>query len=128
RRAPLAYLPMRTLVFFLIAFLSIVDLAWSQASVTPSAQAAEPMFRPVLIGQASNALINRIDEHDLVRKGQEDALVMFMCAVQKDGGVAWTCPSPHTPDSRFRKQESPKTVSPASAPTFIPNIYNHQPV
>lgn len=119
---------MRTLVFFLIAFLSIVDLAWSQASVTPSAQAAEPMYRPVLIGQASNALINRIDEHDLVRKGQKDALVMFMCAVRKDGGVDWSSTYRDTPDSDFLKQELQKRISPASDPRFIPAIYNHQPV
>jgi TonB family protein len=120
---------MRTLVFFLIAFLSIVDLAWSQASVTPSAQAAElSVYRPVLIGQASNALINRIDEHDLVRKGQKDALVMFMCAVRKDGGVDWSATYRNTPDSDFLKQELQKRISPASDPRFIPAIYNHQPV
>jgi TonB family protein len=118
---------MRTLVFFLIAFLSIVDRTWSQASVTPSAQAAElSMYRPVLIGQASNALINRIDEHDLVRKGQKDALVMFMCAVRKDGGVDWSSTYRDTPDSDFLKQELQKRISPASDPRFIPAIYNHQ--
>src|ERR1700758_5393475 len=63
RCAPLAYLAMRELVFFLVASLAIVDVAWSQGSPTPSAQAAGlPMFRPVLIGQGPTALVNRIDE------------------------------------------------------------------
>src|SRR5215831_10870271 len=95
---PLAYSPMRAFAFSLIALLAIVDAAWSQGiaapsgrvSATPSARAAElPMYRPVLLGQGPNALINRIDEQDLIRKGQKDALIMFMCAVRKDGGVEW---------------------------------------
>ncbi len=70
---------MRVFAFALIALLSIVDLVWSQGSATPAAQAAElPTFRPVLIGQGPNALINRIDERDVVGKGQKDALIMFM--------------------------------------------------
>jgi TonB family protein len=118
---------MRTLGFFLIAFLSIVNLAWSQASATPSAQAAELlMYRPVLIGQGPTALINRIDEQDLIRKGQKDALIMFMCAVRKDGGVDWSATYRGTPDSDFLKQELQKRISPASDQRFIPAIYNHQ--
>ncbi len=71
---------MRVFASALIALLSIVDLVWSQGSAPPAAQAAElPTFRPVLIGQGPNALINRIDERDVVGKGQKDALIMFMC-------------------------------------------------
>jgi len=120
---------MRTLIFSLIALLSIVDLAWSQGTATPSAQAAElPTFRPVLIGQGPNALINRINERDLVGKGQKDALIMFMCAVKKDGGVEWSATYRGTPDSDFLKQELQRRISPAANPRFIPAIYNHQPV
>ncbi len=44
---PLAYLPMRAFAFSVIALLSVVDLAWSQVSITPSGQATEiPMYRP----------------------------------------------------------------------------------
>jgi len=120
---------MRAFAFFLIVSFSIVDLAWSQGSATPSAPAAGlPMFRPVLIGQGPTALINRIDERDLVRKGQKDALVMFMCAVSKDGGVEWSATYRATPDSDFLKQELQKRISPASNPKFIPAVYNHHTV
>jgi len=101
---------MRVFALSLIVLLSIVDLAWSQgiatplgqASATPSTQSSGlPMFRPVLIGQGPTTLINRIDEQDLVRKGQKDALVMFLCAVKKDGGVEWSATYGATPDSDF---------------------------
>jgi TonB family protein len=137
RRASLAYLAMRVFVCFLMALLSIVDLGRSQgsatpsgpASATPSGRATEfPMFRPVLIGQGPSALINRIDEQDLIRKGQKDALIMFVCAVKKDGEVAWSATYGGTPDSDFLKQELQKRISPASNPRFIPAIHNHQPV
>jgi TonB family protein len=136
-RAPLAYLAMRTVAFSLIALLSIVDLAWSQGSATPSGHASAaapatatglPMFRPVLIGQGPSTLINRIDEQDLVRKGQKDALVMFACAVKKDGEVEWSATYGGTPDSDFLKQELQRRISPAANPRFIPAVYDHQPV
>lgn len=136
-RAPLAYLAMRVLAFCLIPLLSIVDLAWSQGSATPLGQASAtpsaqstglPMFRPVLIGQGPTALINRIDEQDLVKKGQKDALVMFLCMVKKDGEVEWSATYGGTPDSDFLKQELQRKISPAANPRFIPAVHNHQPV
>jgi len=120
---------MRTFAFSLIALLSVIDLALSQESATPSAQAAQlPMYRPVLLGQGPNALINRIDEQGLVRKGQKDTLIMFMCAVRKTGELEWSATYRGTPDSDFLKQELQKWISPASNPRFIPAVYNHQPV
>jgi TonB family protein len=128
---------MRVFGSVLIALLSIVDLAWSQESATPSGQASAtpsgratelPMFRPALIGQGPSALINRIDEQDLIRKGQKDALVMFLCAVRKDGEVQWSATYRGTPDSDFLKQELQKRISPASNPRFIPAVHDHQPV
>ena len=118
---------MRVLVLSLIALLSIVDLAWSQVSVTPAGQISElPMYRPVLLGQGPNALINRIDTQDLIKKGQKDALIMFNCSVRKDGSVEWSATYRGTPDSDFLKQELQKRLSPASDPRFIPAVYNHQ--
>ncbi len=118
---------MRVFASALIALLSIVDLVWSQGSAPPAAQAAElPTFRPVLIGQGPNALINRIDERDVVGKGQKDALIMFMCAVRKDGSVQWSATYRGTPDSDFLKQELQKRLAPASDPRFIPAVYNHR--
>src|SRR5881394_2430380 len=120
---------MRVLVLSLIALLSIVDLAWSQVSVTPAGQISElPMYRPVLLGQGPNALINRIDTQDLIKKGQKDALIMFNSSVKKDGGVEWSAIYHGTPDSDLLKQELQKRLSPASDPKFIPAVYNHQPV
>jgi TonB family protein len=118
---------MRVLAFSLVALLSIVDFAWSQESAAPSARTAElPMYRPVLLGQGPDALINRIDEQELIRKGQKDALIMFMCAVNKTGELEWSATYRGTPDSDFLKQELQKRISPASNPRFIPAIYNHQ--
>src|SRR5947208_16209025 len=108
---------MRVLAFFLIVLLAVVDLAWSQGSATPSGQARAapsgratglPMFRPVLIGQGPTALINRMDEQDLVRKGQKDALVMFLCEVKKDDGVQWSDQYRGKLDSAILKQASQK--------------------
>lgn len=126
---------MRVFALSLMALLSIVDLAWAQASGTPTTQAsatpskpaaALPMFRPVLIGQGPSALINRIDEQDLIRKGQKDALVMFLCAVKKDGEVEWSATYGGTPDSDFLKQELQRRISPAVNPRFIPAVHDHQ--
>jgi len=69
---------MRVFGSVLIALLSIVGVAWSQGTATPSGHASTapsvtatglPMFRPVLIGQEPSTLINRIDEQALIRKG-----------------------------------------------------------
>jgi TonB family protein len=120
---------MRAFAFSLIALLCVVDFAWSQESVASSGNtAAQPMFRPVLLGQGPNALINRIDEQELIRRGQKDALIMFMCSVRKTGELEWSATYRGTPDSDFLKQELQKRISPASNPRFIPAIYNHQPV
>ena len=120
---------MRAFAFSLIGLLSIGHLAWSQGSVTPSGQISElPMYRPVLLGQGPDALINRIDEQDLVRKGQKDALVMFMCSVRKTGELEWSTTYRGTPGSDLLKQELQRRISPASGPKFFPAVYNHQPV
>jgi len=127
RRAPLAYLPMRVFAFSLIASLSIVDIAWSQVSVPSSGElAALPMYRPILLGKGRKSLIDRIDTQDLIKKGQKDALIMFNCAVRKDGSVEWSATYHGTPDSDLLKQELQKRLSPASDPRFIPAVYSHR--
>jgi TonB family protein len=132
---------MRAFAFSLIVLVSIVDLVRAQtmvptpgpsvqqAKATPAGQAAQlPPVRPILVGQGPSALINRIDEHDLLNKGQKDALIMFMCAVRKDGEVDWSATYRGTPNSELLKQELQRRISPASGIRFIPAIYNHQPV
>jgi len=129
RRLPLAYLPMRLVVFSLIVLLLIVDLASSQTmSVASPSAATLPMYRPILLGQGPKSLIDRIDTQDLIKKGQKEALIMFNCAVRKDGGVEWSQTYRGTPGSDFLKQELQKRISPASNPRFIPAVYNHRPV
>ena len=127
--APLAYLPMRTFTVLLLGCLSIVDLAWSQVTDVPSAQTANlPMFRPILLGSGPTALINRIDTQDLIKKGQKDALVSFICSVRKTGEVEWSALYNGTPDSNALQEELRKRLSPASDQRFIPAVYNHRPV
>src|SRR5438874_2317475 len=129
RRAPLAYLPMRSFAFSLLGFLSIVHLARGQVTDIPSTQTAGlPMYRPILLSKGPNSLIDRIDTQDLIRKGQKDAQVAFICSVKKNGEVEWSGVYPGTPDSDLLRQELQKRLSPASDPRFIPAIYNHRPV
>src|SRR5438874_6817379 len=119
---------MRAFAFSLIALLSIVDLGWSQtvSVASPSPAADLPMYRPILLGKGLNSLIDRIDTQDLIKKGQKDALIMFNCAVRKDGGLEWSATYRGTPDSDLLKQELQKRLSPASDPRFIPAVYNRR--
>src|SRR6266513_1732651 len=106
---------MRAFAFSVIALLSILDLAWSQVSITPSGQvAALPMYRPILLSKGSNSLIDRIDTQDLIRKGQKDAQITFICSVKKTGEVEWSGVYTGTPDSDLLRQELQKRLSPAS--------------
>jgi hypothetical protein len=127
--APLAYLPMRRFVFSLFAILAIVDLAWSQVTEIPSAQTKDlPMYRPILIGKGPDALINRIDTQDLMKKDQKDAFILFICSVTKSGAVEWSALYGGTPDSKPLENELRKRLSAAADQRFIPAVYNHRPV
>ena len=86
------------------------------------------MYRPVLLGTGSDALINRIDTAGLVKQGQKDAAIMFSCSVKKDGAVLSVSTYRGTPDSKLLEQEVLKRLSAAANPKFIPAIYNHIPV
>jgi TonB family protein len=120
---------MRRFAFSLLACLSFVGPLWSQITEVPSAHTAElPMYRPVLIGKGPSSLIDRIDTQDLVKKGQKDASVMFICSVRKNGEVEWSILFNGTPDSDLLKAEVGKRLSAASDPRFVPAIYNHRPV
>jgi hypothetical protein len=80
------------------------------------------------MGTGQNALINRIDGQDLMKKGQKDAAVMFVCTVKKTGEIAWSGTYRGTPNSKLLEQEVQKRLVPASDTKFIPGIYNHVPV
>jgi hypothetical protein len=73
-------------------------------------------------------LINRIDTQELMKKGQKDALIMFICSVKKNGEVEWSGVYRTASDSDQLGEELQKRLSPASDPRFIPAVYNHQPV
>ncbi|HEV3243563.1 MAG TPA: energy transducer TonB [Chthoniobacterales bacterium] len=121
-----AYLPMRVLA--ILAVVLFIDPVWSQVDVPSSQTAKLPMYRPILLGTGPEALINRIDTADLIRKGQKDAAIMFSCSVKKDGAVISVSTYRGTPDSKLLEQEVMKKLSAAANPKFIPAIYNHLPV
>lgn len=101
---------MRALAVFLIALLSIVDL-----------RATEPRFRPALIGNGPNALINLIDTKKLVEKGQGDGLLMFTCYVARNGKVGGYYIYRETPGSKLLKRVVGDLLHGCR---FIPAIYN----
>lgn len=127
RRAPLAYLPMCRFVLSLLAILSFVGLAWSQVTEVPSEQTRDlPMYRPILIGTGPDALINRIDTQDLMKKGQKDAFILFICSVRKSGELEWSGLYGGTPDSKPLEDDLRKRLSAAADQRFIPAVYNHR--
>lgn len=104
------------------AFAQVID-------VTSSPKAKEiPLYRPALLGSGPDALINRIDTQDLLKKGQKDAAVMFTCSVKKTGEIAWSGTYRGTPNSQLLEQEVLKRLNPATAAKFIPAIFNRRPV
>ncbi len=86
------------------------------------------MYRPVLVGKGPDALINRIDTNDLMKKGQKDAFILFICSVRKSGEVEWSALFGGTPDSKPLENELRKRLSAAADQRFIPAVYNHRPV
>ena len=103
---------MRALAFSVVALLSIVDLA--------KLQAAQPQFRPALIGNGPKALVNVINTKRLVEKGQRDGLLMFTCYVSRSGRASNLFIYGETPGSNLLKDE----VRYAWDCRFIPAIYN----
>lgn len=112
----------------MVVLLSMVGLGWSQVDVGSSQTANLPMYRPVLLGNGPDSLINRIDTADLIRTGQKDGAIMFSCSVKKDGTVLSVSTYRGTPDSKALEQEVLKRLSAAANPHFIPAVYNHVPV
>jgi len=119
---------MRCFVFFLLGLCVVVEQGLAQVEIPSSQTANLPNFRPILLGSGPEALINRIDTQDLVKKGQTDAAIMFSCSVKKTGEVVSTATYRGTPDSKLLEQELFKRLSPALNPRFIPAVYNHLPV
>jgi TonB family protein len=104
-------------------------LSSAQVTEVPSAKTVPlPVFRPILIGQGPDALINRIDTEDLIKKGQKDGWVRFICAVRKNGDVTWSQLFGSAPNSELLKIEVAKRLSAAANPKFLPAVFNHETV
>jgi hypothetical protein len=108
----LHYFAMRAFAFSAAALLSLVDLA--------TLQAAEPRFRPALIGNGPKALVNLIDTKKLMEKGQRDALLMLTCHVDRWGKIG-PYMADERPGSELLKKEVERSVA---ASRFIPAVYN----
>ena len=118
---------MRLAKFCLIGLLFTAELAWSQTPkpASPSPTPALPEFRPALLGTGPDALINRIDTADLIKKGQKDGAVMFSCLVAPTGDIVRSACYRGTKGSELLEQEILKRLANAK---FVPAIHNHQPV
>jgi TonB family protein len=123
----LAYFAMRLGTFCIVALLLSAELASSQApkSASPSPRPALPEFRPALLGTGADAMINKIDTADLIKKGQKDAAVMFSCLVAPTGDVVRSACYRGTKESELLEQEVLKRLANAK---FVPAIHDHQPV
>ena len=116
---------MRVLGVTVLVLLSVVDLSWSQVDV-PSARTANlPMYRPILLGNAPDSLINRIDTPGLIQQGQKDAAIMFSCSVKRDGSVLSVSTYRGTAGSKLLEEELLKKLSAAANAKMIPAVYNH---
>jgi TonB family protein len=127
RRILLAYSAMRLGIFCIIALLFSVEFASSQTPkpASPSPTPALPEFRPALLGKGPEALINKIDTADLIKKGQKDGAVMFSCLVAPTGDIVRSACYRGTKGSELLEQEILKRLAKAK---FVPAIHNHQPV
>jgi hypothetical protein len=84
-----------------------------------------PMYRPALVGNGADAIINTIDAKALAQQGQNNAAILFSCSVGKNGVVGWSGTYRGTPGSELLEKEVLKRLEGAK---FIPAVYNHQPV
>ncbi len=106
---------MRQVALPLVALLWIAEFS--------NLHAAEPRFRPALIGNGPNALINLIDTKKLVERGQRDGMLMFTCIVPVNGKVRYYFIYRTTPGSKLLKEEVGTALLRSH---FIPAIYNGQ--
>lgn len=107
---------MRTLAFFLVALLAILDL--------PELHAADAQIRPALIDNGPRALINLIDTKKLMEKGQGDGLLNFQCFVSPSGQAINAVTFRATPESKPLENEVNLALAHCH---FIPAVYNRKP-
>lgn len=91
-----------------------------------AAAAAGHSYRPALVGNGPKSLVNLIDGQELIRKGQQDGVVMFDVAIGDDaaGSVTWIwCHA--GPGSDVLKREVVKELHHAS---FVPAMIDDKRV
>ena len=91
---------------------------------TPAAAEAAK-YRPALLGQGPNSVINRMDAQGLMQGGQKNASVLFCCSVDKTGAIQNTWTYRGSPNSTLLEQELVRRLDDAG---FVPAVYNFQPV
>ncbi|HEY6206363.1 MAG TPA: energy transducer TonB [Chthoniobacterales bacterium] len=118
---------MRWAISLLLGCALIADVASTQTvNVAPSPPPENlPMFRPVLLGQDPDSVINTIDTKGLFDKGQKNASVMFSCRVSKTGDILWNRTYRGTAGSKLLEQELQKRLGEAK---FVPAVRNHETV
>ena len=117
---------MRCAGFSLLALLLIVDLVSSQTlSVSQPGPKELPMFRPVLLGQGPDSIVNTIDTKELIKNGQKNAAIMFCCLVTKNGDLVWSRTYRGTAGSKLLEEELRKRLLGSK---FMPAIRKHEPV
>jgi len=97
------------------------------ATVQPTAVPAttDVAYRPILLGQGPNSLVNRIDTAALVKGGQKDGLIMFNALIDKTGKMVVSAFYRESPNSTLLEQEVKRRLRDT---VFVPGIYNHKPV
>ena len=104
----------------------MVDLVSAQTvNVSPPQVENQPMFRPALVGQGPDSLINTIDTEGLMKSGQKNGAVMFCCRVSKTGDLIWSRTYRGTAGSKLLEQELRKRLAVSK---FIPAVRKHEAV
>jgi hypothetical protein len=107
---------MRVLGFLALAL-------WLMVGVTPLRSADLPRFRPALPGSGPTALINQINTHELIKKGQKGGGLMFCCYISRTGNVVWSDLYRPLPNSDLLKAEVERCLAKVK---FFPAIYEYQ--
>ena len=96
------------------------------ATVAQAAPATEAVdYRPILLPQGPNSLVNRIDTQSLIQNGQKDGLIMFNCLVDRNGKMVVSSFYRASPNSQLLEQEVKRRLIDA---VFVPGVYNHKRV
>ena len=98
-----------------------LSLGWVPLSLAQNT----PEFRPALIGNGPDSLVNLIDTEKLLREGQGDAVVMFeepvlAAPLKMDLGTVYRA----SPNSKLLQKEILRALKRAR---FVPAIAQHKP-